>query len=100
MLKTIDGRTMAMVMKDIEEMSPFMLNEGNDKFMTFELDGSTSGYKGHEGENIWVYVDDIIVRLSGGGHEIKIPNYNHSSLDIMIKYAAELLWFQWDMVKE
>ena len=96
MLKTTDGRTLMRIMKELELEEPFILNKSKGS-LTFELDGSTSICNGHDGENIQVEIDDIWVKLVGGGNEIKIPNYDHTHLEFAIVNAAELLWFEWGM---
>ena len=94
MLRTTDGRSMSMVVKELEGMAPLYDNLQGTK-MEFTIDGSTSEFIDHDGELINVKISDIYVVLEGGGNTIKIPNYNHSSLPSMIERAVELLLFEY-----
>ena len=97
MLRTTDGRSMTDIFNELNNIKPDM-NNINKVLMSFDIDGSTSSYHGHDEETIHVEITDIYVKLSGGGNTIKLPNYNWPTLKYMIERAIEILFFEYGII--
>lgn len=100
MLRTLTGNTIRRFMEGLDKESVFTNGAFSKKPAVCVLDGSTSRYKGHEGQTVHIEVTQLYVTLTGGGNVIKLPHYNHETLVSMIEDAAEILFFEYGMTIE
>lgn len=95
MLRTKDGWRVNDMLEAFD--TKVKMADGNDYFKVefeFTLDGSTSVYKGHENEQVFVNVNTTIITLTCGENQIKLPNMCRDTLPSMIERAAEILLFE------
>ena len=101
MLRTKDGWRVKDMLEAFD--SKVKIAEGDEYFnveLGFTLDGSTSEYKGHEGEIVYVVINTTLVTLICGENQIKLPNMCRNTLPSMIERAAEILLFERGVIVE
>ena len=95
MLKTTDGWSVKDMLEAFDtKVGMADINEYCKVEFKFTIDGSTSEYKGHEDEEVFVNVNATIITLTCGENQIKLPNMCRSTLPAMIEKAAEILLFE------
>ena len=101
MLRTKDGWRVNDMLEAFD--TKVKMAEGDEYFnveIGFTLDGSTSAYKGHEGEIVYVIVNTTVITLICGENQIKLPNMCRTTLPSMIERAAEILLFERGVIVE
>ena len=95
MLRTMDGKRVEDMLKEFDRLiEEADYNEYHRLKLHFELDGSTSEYKGHEIDRVEVDITSIYVTLKCYKNTIKLPNMCRTTLPSMIERAAEILLFE------